>query len=138
MQQIREMWPPEVAQRTFVEYLRSQYDHTQLGAIEVRAAAPWLNFVCFCVGNCMPIQHILLCTGQHFLVSIFTTVLAGVVTVAHAMFGRWQHATWAPLRRAAPARRCPSPSSRDLPAQVRCQLTERSMVLALFLTPPPV
>ena len=34
-QQIRELWPPEVAQRTFVEYLRSQYDHTQLGAIEV-------------------------------------------------------------------------------------------------------
>ena len=35
-QQIRELWPPEVAQRAFVEYLRSQYDHTQLGAIEVR------------------------------------------------------------------------------------------------------
>ena len=34
-QQIREMWPPEVAQRAFVDCLRGQYDHTQLGAIEV-------------------------------------------------------------------------------------------------------
>jgi hypothetical protein len=38
-QQIRQLWPPEVAQRPFVDYLRSQYDHTQLGAIEVRPLA---------------------------------------------------------------------------------------------------
>ena len=29
------MWPREVAEKTFIDYLWSQYDYTQLGAIEV-------------------------------------------------------------------------------------------------------
>ena len=32
---IRRMWPREVAEKTFIDYLWSQYDYTQLGAIEV-------------------------------------------------------------------------------------------------------
>ena len=54
-QRIRELWPPEVAQRAFVDYLRGQYDHTQLGAIEVCCSGGscfhsppmwWLSDVC--------------------------------------------------------------------------------------------
>ncbi len=33
---IRRMWPREVAEKSFIDYLWSQYDYTQLGAIEVR------------------------------------------------------------------------------------------------------
>ena len=33
---IRRMWPREVAEKSFIDNLRSQYDYTQLGAIEVR------------------------------------------------------------------------------------------------------
>lgn len=33
---IRLMWPREVAEKSFIDYLWSQYDYTQLGAIEVR------------------------------------------------------------------------------------------------------
>ena len=36
---VARMWPPEVASKPFVDYLKAQYDHTQLQAIEVRAAA---------------------------------------------------------------------------------------------------
>lgn len=32
---VQRAWPPEAAQRPFIEYLRSQYDATQLRAIEV-------------------------------------------------------------------------------------------------------
>ena len=32
---IRRMWPREVAEKSFIDYLWSQYDYTQLGAIEV-------------------------------------------------------------------------------------------------------
>lgn len=32
---IQRMWPIEVAQRGFIDFLRQQYDHTQLEAIEV-------------------------------------------------------------------------------------------------------
>ena len=32
---ISRMWPPEVASKRFIDYLRAQYDHTQLKAIEV-------------------------------------------------------------------------------------------------------
>jgi hypothetical protein len=32
---IQRMWPPEVAQQGFIEYLKRQYDYTQLSAIEV-------------------------------------------------------------------------------------------------------
>jgi hypothetical protein len=33
---VQRAWPPEAAQRPFIEYLRSQYDATQLRAIEAR------------------------------------------------------------------------------------------------------
>ena len=33
---IRRLWPREVAEKSFIDYLWSQYDYTQLGAIEVR------------------------------------------------------------------------------------------------------
>lgn len=32
---IQKMWPLEVAQKSFIQYLRTQYDFTQLQAIEV-------------------------------------------------------------------------------------------------------
>ena len=32
---IRRLWPREVAEKSFIDYLWSQYDYTQLGAIEV-------------------------------------------------------------------------------------------------------
>ena len=32
---LRRMWPREVAEKTFIAYLWSQYAYTQLGAIEV-------------------------------------------------------------------------------------------------------
>ncbi len=32
---IQKMWPIEVAQKGFIDFLREQYDHTQLEAIEV-------------------------------------------------------------------------------------------------------
>lgn len=32
---VQRAWPPEAAQRPFIEYLRSMYDATQLRAIEV-------------------------------------------------------------------------------------------------------
>ena len=39
---IRRMWPKEVAEKTFIDYLWSQYDYTQLGAIEVQPLhRPW-------------------------------------------------------------------------------------------------
>ena len=36
---IRRMWPREVAEKSFIDYLWSQYDYTQLGAIEARPSA---------------------------------------------------------------------------------------------------
>jgi hypothetical protein len=36
---IQRMWPVEVAQKSFVQFLRTQYDHTQLEAIEVGVAS---------------------------------------------------------------------------------------------------
>ena len=36
---IRRMWPREVAEKSFIDYLWSQYDYTQLGAIEVRPSS---------------------------------------------------------------------------------------------------
>ena len=36
---VARMWPPEVASKPFVDFLKAQYDHTQLQAIEVRASA---------------------------------------------------------------------------------------------------
>ena len=32
---VARMWPPEVASKPFVDFLKGQYDHTQLQAIEV-------------------------------------------------------------------------------------------------------
>ena len=32
---VQQAWPPEAATRPFIEYLKSQYDMTQLRAIEV-------------------------------------------------------------------------------------------------------
>ena len=32
---IRQLWPREVAEKSFIDYLWSQYDYTQLVAIEV-------------------------------------------------------------------------------------------------------
>ncbi|KAK9824183.1 hypothetical protein WJX72_008399 [[Myrmecia] bisecta] len=34
---VQRMWPPEAAHKPFIDYLHSQYDYTQLGAIEVAA-----------------------------------------------------------------------------------------------------
>ena len=31
---VARMWPPEVASKPFVDFLKAQYDHTQLQAIE--------------------------------------------------------------------------------------------------------
>lgn len=36
---ISRMWPPEVASKSFIDFLRAQYDHTQLQAIEVSSDA---------------------------------------------------------------------------------------------------
>ena len=33
---VARMWPPEVASKPFVDFLKAQYDHTQLQAIEAR------------------------------------------------------------------------------------------------------
>ena len=48
---IQRMWPREVAEKSFIDYLWSQYDYTQLGAIEVRpirrfgyTSGPWWVF----------------------------------------------------------------------------------------------
>ena len=32
---VARMWPPEVASKPFIDFLKAQYDHTQLQAIEV-------------------------------------------------------------------------------------------------------
>ncbi len=35
---VARMWPPEVASKPFVDFLKAQYDHTQLQAIEARGS----------------------------------------------------------------------------------------------------
>ena len=41
---IRRLWPREVAEKSFIDYLWSQYDYTQLGAIEVPRTTPTAPF----------------------------------------------------------------------------------------------
>ena len=66
-------------------------------------------------------------------VSVHSLVHIGNLRLQLGVLGRWRRATWAPQQRAAPARRCLSPSSRDLPAQVRSHLVVRPSMPACLI-----
>ncbi len=51
---VARMWPPEVASKPFVDFLKAQYDHTQLQAIEARGVSrPWGEGLSLCEGTFM-------------------------------------------------------------------------------------
>jgi hypothetical protein len=53
---IQRMWPIEVAQKGFIDFLRQQYDHTQLEAIEV-IHSPLPPYTCQLKPHCSQFLH---------------------------------------------------------------------------------